>query len=37
MLSVLTKLGYVVKEEDLAKLPPDEFEEELEFMAKDRA
>ncbi|PIL25642.1 transporter [Ganoderma sinense ZZ0214-1] len=37
-LSVLTKLGYAVKEEDLGKLnPPDIYEEELELMAEVRA
>ncbi|KAI1791422.1 P-loop containing nucleoside triphosphate hydrolase protein [Ganoderma leucocontextum] len=37
-LSMLTKLGYAVKEEDLSKLnPPDEYEEELELMAEVRA
>ncbi|KAM5536973.1 hypothetical protein V8D89_009302 [Ganoderma adspersum] len=37
-LSMLTKLGYTVKVEDLGKLhPPDEYEQELELMAEVRA
>lgn len=37
-LAALTKMGYTVKEEDLAKLnPPDEYQEELELMAEVRA